>query len=213
MYAARVAERGAVGGPLQRAPAPVHLGAARLAAAARRSSRAPRADPGPAAVAAQPAERLPLPPSVPVRDGRLQESARARPVRGRPGHRPGVLPRRQESRPEARKRLAAHGRRGATSMAPAHELLLVVEGLKKHFPVRRGSSSRRSAAVQAVDGVSFTVRSGRDARRRRRVRAAASRRWRAASSACSSRRPVASSSRAGTSRTSPVETCDPCGAR
>ena len=49
--------------------------------------------------------------------------------------------------------------------------LLVVEGLKKHFPVTRGIIFQKEiASVKAVDGVSFTVAEGRDARRRRRVR-------------------------------------------
>ena len=39
--------------------------------------------------------------------------------------------------------------------------LLVVEGLKKHFPVMRGIVFQRQvAAVKAVDGVSFTVKRG-----------------------------------------------------
>ena len=39
--------------------------------------------------------------------------------------------------------------------------LLVVEGLKKHFPVNRGIVFQRQvAAVKAVDGVSFTVKRG-----------------------------------------------------
>ena len=39
--------------------------------------------------------------------------------------------------------------------------LLVVEGLKKHFPVTRGIVFQRQvAAVKAVDGVSFTVKRG-----------------------------------------------------
>src|SRR5881396_1038854 len=41
------------------------------------------------------------------------------------------------------------------------EDLLVVEDLKKHFPVTRGIIFQRQiAAVKAVDGVSFTVREG-----------------------------------------------------
>src|SRR5213082_897873 len=43
---------------------------------------------------------------------------------------------------------------------PASELL-VVEDLKKHFPITRGIIFQRQvAAVKAVDGVSFTVREG-----------------------------------------------------
>jgi peptide/nickel transport system ATP-binding protein len=38
--------------------------------------------------------------------------------------------------------------------------LLVVEGLRKHFPVRGGLLNRQIATVQAVDEVSFSVRKG-----------------------------------------------------
>ena len=48
--------------------------------------------------------------------------------------------------------------------------LLVVDDLKKHFPVTRGIIFQKQvAAVKAVDGVSFTRQPRRDARRRRRV--------------------------------------------
>jgi peptide/nickel transport system ATP-binding protein len=42
---------------------------------------------------------------------------------------------------------------------PAQPLLLV-EGLRKHFPVRGGLLNRQVATVQAVDDVSFSVRKG-----------------------------------------------------
>ena len=38
--------------------------------------------------------------------------------------------------------------------------LLVVEGLKKHFPVGGGFFGRTSGVVKAVDGVDLTVRKG-----------------------------------------------------
>ena len=38
--------------------------------------------------------------------------------------------------------------------------LLVVEDLKKHFPIRSGLFSRVANHVKAVDGVSFTIKSG-----------------------------------------------------
>jgi oligopeptide/dipeptide ABC transporter ATP-binding protein len=38
--------------------------------------------------------------------------------------------------------------------------LLAVEGLKKHFPVRKGVLSRTVGHVHAVDGVSFTIQAG-----------------------------------------------------
>ena len=40
------------------------------------------------------------------------------------------------------------------------EDLLVVTDLQKHFPIRRGLLQRQIGAVQAVDGMSFTVRKG-----------------------------------------------------
>src|SRR5437016_10164378 len=47
------------------------------------------------------------------------------------------------------------------SQAPLKEDFLVVDDLKKHFPVTRGIVFQRQiGAVKAVDGVSFTVREG-----------------------------------------------------
>ena len=43
---------------------------------------------------------------------------------------------------------------------PPPEELLTVSGLRKYFPVRRGLLQRQVAAVQAVDGLDFGVRSG-----------------------------------------------------
>jgi oligopeptide/dipeptide ABC transporter ATP-binding protein len=49
----------------------------------------------------------------------------------------------------------------ATNGGVKGDELLVVEGLKKHFPVTRGIVFQRQvAAVKAVDGVSFTVKKG-----------------------------------------------------
>ena len=42
----------------------------------------------------------------------------------------------------------------------AAQPLLIVEGLRKHFPVRGGLLNRRIGTVHAVDDVSFTVRKG-----------------------------------------------------
>ncbi|MBL8055462.1 MAG: dipeptide ABC transporter ATP-binding protein [Anaerolineales bacterium] len=42
----------------------------------------------------------------------------------------------------------------------AADVLLRVENLKKHFPIRRGLLMRQVGAVKAVDGVSFDVRRG-----------------------------------------------------
>lgn len=55
-------------------------------------------------------------------------------------------------------------RQGAETLSPtggtANHVLVKVEGLKKHFPVRRGILQRQVGAVKAVDGVSFEVRQG-----------------------------------------------------
>ena len=40
------------------------------------------------------------------------------------------------------------------------DALLSVSDLKKHFPIKRGVLQRQVGAVQAVDGISFSVRSG-----------------------------------------------------
>src|SRR5436305_10844692 len=40
------------------------------------------------------------------------------------------------------------------------DLLLEVEGLRKHFPIRRGLLKRVVGHVKAVDGVSFSLRRG-----------------------------------------------------
>src|SRR3954470_19374589 len=40
------------------------------------------------------------------------------------------------------------------------EDLLTVSALVKHFPIRKGFLQRQVAAVQAVDGIDFTVRRG-----------------------------------------------------
>ena len=81
--------------PVPQASSPVHVGPPRLAAAARRERRPAHADPGPAAVAAEPAARLPLPSALPVRDGDLQgEGAGAAAGLARPGALPALSPRR-----------------------------------------------------------------------------------------------------------------------
>src|SRR5450631_4363986 len=43
--------------------------------------------------------------------------------------------------------------------APSEDLLVVTD-LQKHFPIRRGLLQRQVGAVQAVDGMTFTVRKG-----------------------------------------------------
>ena len=46
-------------------------------------------------------------------------------------------------------------------MHAGNDIILNVEGLKKHFPVRRGFFQRVAAWIQAVDGVDFTIERGR----------------------------------------------------
>jgi oligopeptide transport system ATP-binding protein len=43
---------------------------------------------------------------------------------------------------------------------PANEVLLRVENLKMHFPIRRGILQRQVGAVKAVDGITFDVHKG-----------------------------------------------------
>jgi oligopeptide/dipeptide ABC transporter ATP-binding protein len=52
--------------------------------------------------------------------------------------------------------------RGQTpdEMEPPSDALLVVRGLKKYFPIRKGLFSRHVGDVKAVDGVSFFLRRG-----------------------------------------------------
>ena len=38
--------------------------------------------------------------------------------------------------------------------------MLIVRNLKKYFPIRGGALQRKVSQVQAVDGVSFSVRKG-----------------------------------------------------
>lgn len=46
------------------------------------------------------------------------------------------------------------------SVAPKDNVLLEVEGLVKHFPVRKGTFRRVKAAVKAVDGIDLWIREG-----------------------------------------------------
>ena len=92
MYAAEVAEKGAVGQIFKKPHHPVHLGPDGLAAAPRRGGRAARPDPGPAAVAAPAAVRLPFPPALPVRDADLQGAGSRADARGRRSRPPAGLP-------------------------------------------------------------------------------------------------------------------------
>jgi oligopeptide/dipeptide ABC transporter ATP-binding protein len=55
---------------------------------------------------------------------------------------------------------ATTGTTGARGTVPAVAELMTVTGLVKHFPVRQGLLQRQVAAVQAVDGLDFAVRTG-----------------------------------------------------
>ena len=52
-----------------------------------------------------------------------------------------------------------HTSAGAATSGPREELI-AVDGLVKHFPIRAGLRKRQVAAVQAVDGLRFSVRRG-----------------------------------------------------
>jgi oligopeptide/dipeptide ABC transporter ATP-binding protein len=47
------------------------------------------------------------------------------------------------------------------SMNPSNDIILRVEGLTKHFPVRRGFFQRVIGKIQAVDGVDFDIEAGK----------------------------------------------------
>ncbi|MFJ3419403.1 dipeptide ABC transporter ATP-binding protein [Streptomyces sp. NPDC086082] len=49
---------------------------------------------------------------------------------------------------------------GQATSSEDREVLLKVEGLKKHFPIKKGILQRQVAAVKAVDGIDFEVRKG-----------------------------------------------------
>ena len=48
--------------------------------------------------------------------------------------------------------------------SPLPDTLLEVEDLAKYFPIQRGLLNRTVGHIKAVDGVSFTIRRGRDPR-------------------------------------------------
>ena len=78
MYSGRVVEQGTLDEHLLRPAAPLHVGPAGVDHAHRRRPRAaPARDPGDAAVAAAPAEGLPLPPALPARLRRAARRSRS----------------------------------------------------------------------------------------------------------------------------------------
>ena len=169
MYAGRSVEYGERRTDLPRTAAPVHVGAAPVDAAARPGAIGTAAsDHGLTAEPDQRAARLPVPPALrlrrPQRRGKSNPAARVPGHRRRPFHR---LP------PERRGPSADLGDRNradpvtaeptqlpAASPAAGDDALLTVTGLQKYFPVRRGILQRQVGAVQAVDGLDFTVNRG-----------------------------------------------------
>jgi oligopeptide transport system ATP-binding protein len=55
---------------------------------------------------------------------------------------------------------AAAGAKGDGANGSDHDVLLRVDDLKMHFPIRRGVLQRVVGAVKAVDGITFEVRKG-----------------------------------------------------
>ncbi len=88
---------------------------------------------------------------------------------------------------------------GQAASSEDREVLLKVEGLKKHFPIKKGILQRQVAAVKAVDGIDFEVRKG-ETLGVAVSRAAASRPWAGSSPGSRTRRVARSTSRARTSR-------------
>src|ERR1700736_5126781 len=76
-----------------------------------------------------------------------------RPAGTRRGSMAGAMPREMHSMP---------GQGGAGTRAPRLNRVpvIAVDGLKKHFPVKKGLLRRTAGHVYAVDGVSFSVDEG-----------------------------------------------------
>ena len=122
----------------------------------------------------QPPKRLPVPPALPLRHGEVP-----------PGRSPSWSPSRptlstcrraistRRPRTERPRNCSSRrwGRHSKPRADPMAEDLLVVDDVKKHFPVTRGIIFQKQVgAVKAVDGVSFSRQVGRDARDRRGIR-------------------------------------------
>ena len=205
MYAGPRGRVGDPRADLLRPPAPLHLGPARLADPDRQAAaRPPGADRRPAAVADRPARglltsapaartRSTAAPRRPPLEQRIAErghtdrcwlaaGAEADPARGRHRRdRARGAGMRGPSRPSEVPRATAHRRRRRArggSRRPAASRSSRSTTWSSTSRSRRGScSTRRSARVQAVDDVSFTVNARRDARAWSASRAAASRPW------------------------------------
>ena len=116
--------------------------------------------PGVVPAATDDADRLPLPPALPVR-----RSPSARPRRSScapvgDGHRARCI--RVDE-------LVAAGRAMTTVETDRDAALLEGTGVVKHFPIRRGVLRRTVGHVRAVDGVDLAVDAGHDGRAGRRV--------------------------------------------
>ena len=101
------------------------------------------------------------------------------PLAGDPGRPPRRLPARARAQardlgePDRRRDRGAGMSATARPAEPTrdgHGALVEVEHLTKHFPVKQGVFARGKGVVHAVEDVTLTVRRGRDARHRRRVR-------------------------------------------
>ena len=171
MYAGQVVEQASTLDLFDNPEHPVHGGAARRAAADRGRGH-PRGpadrDPRPAARPDRPAGGVPLRAALSVRgQRRLLHRARCRELRE---IRPGPLGALGASGERARRARATPQQVALREHAPRRPLLQVTD-LHKHFPIREGLLiERKVGEVKAVDGVSFDIAPGRDARPRRRVR-------------------------------------------
>src|SRR5262249_25524992 len=117
---------------------------------------------GRAAVADQPAARLPFPPALPVFLRPLLRGARARePGRGSGARRPLLARRRLQALAPGGDDLGRDKRGRISSLADSNgSSLLELRHVKKYFPIRKGVLQHEVARVHAVDDVSFTVNQG-----------------------------------------------------
>ena len=163
MYAGHAVEQATVRADLRRAGAPVHAGAAAGDAAPgdrrhdvrRGAGRSARRHPRAAAAARRGPGRLPVPPALRRRARRVpHDDAAAGGARRADGPACATWRPRSWRRPVAEPVAEPRRRTG--------DAILEVRDLAKVFPVRRGVVLRRTVGeVQAVDGVSFTLRRGR----------------------------------------------------
>ena len=164
-----------------------------------------------ATLAAEPAERLPLPPALSVRDGHLShDRARSRPGRrrlrrGPPRRVPSAIRRPGSARAQGFSPVwrradggGAPRRRGPEEALPGHARDHLPEGGRRGEGGGRGELHRQAGARPSASSANP---------------AAESRRWRAASCGCSIPRPAGSSSTARTSHSCPGRRCDRSGAR